>query len=152
MILTLGKCKIETAPVTDGAPAASAQWKALKTPKDGTTKLTQQAGTVTDILEEGGDIVDSRTGKPTGNLEWDEFVKKGEQNDFEDTDGIVAGEHALRVTPEEDTTCPGFLIDRCNISVTLNYDTAGGILRHHTARILKPKTGNMVKPYTAPGS
>lgn len=148
MIVSLGKCAIEETASVDGAPAAQATWKRLKTPKDGTTKLTQNAGTTTDVLEEGGDVIDTRTGKPTAQIEWDEFVKKGEQDDFADDDGIVAGEHALRIYPVEDDSCPGIQVDRSTITVTESFATADGILRHHVARVLKPKAGKMVKRYT----
>lgn len=147
MILALGKCVIETAPCVDGAPAANGNWKALKTPKDGTTKLSQNAGSTTDILEEGGGLVDTRTAAPTGTLEWDEFVKKDGQADFEDVNGQVDGEHAFRVYSEEDENCPGVLIERSSVTVTVSFSTAEGVMRHHVARILKPKTGNMVKRY-----
>lgn len=144
MILNVGKCLIETTPCTDGAIPGTPSWKALHTPKDGTTKLTQTAGQTTDYLEEGGDIVDTRTAKSTGTLEWDEYVKKGETPDFTDDNGIVAGEHAFRVTSTEDPDVPSILITRASLSVTVSYSTTDGILRHHVARILKPATGATV--------
>ena len=60
-ILSWGKPTIETTPSTDGAPGSSASWTTIDTPKDGTTQLTTTAGTETEAVEEGGDVVDSRS-------------------------------------------------------------------------------------------
>ena len=146
-LLSWGKPLIETTTSTDGAPAASASWTAIDTPKDGTTKLNPTAGTEQEAIEEGGDIVDSRTGKNKYTFEFDLFVKKGKQRPWQDTDGVISGEHAFRVTPEDDT-CEGIQIDRCTLRVEENYSTAEGILLHYVAKVLKPTTGKMVKPYT----
>lgn len=145
-LLSWGKPDIETAESTDGAPAAAATWKSIDTPKDTTTKLTPTAGTETEALEEGGDVVDSRTGKNKYQLEFDHFVKKGKKRPWEDNDGIIAGEHAFRITPE-DPDCEGIQIDRCTLRVEESYTTADGIMLHYVAKVLKPKEGKMVKPY-----
>lgn len=146
-LLSWGKPGIETTTSSDGAPAASASWTAIDTPKDGTTKLNPTAGTEQEAIEEGGDIVDSRTGKNKYTFEFDLFVKKGKQRPWQDTDGVISGEHAFRVTPEDDT-CEGIQIDRCTLRVEEYYSTAEGILLHYVAKVLKPTTGKMVKPYT----
>lgn len=144
--LSWGKPTIETADSTDGAPAESATWKKIDVPKDGTTKLTPTAGTETEALEEGGDLVDSRTGKNKYQFEFDHFVKKGKTRPWTDIDGIIAGEHAFRLTPE-DEDCEGIQIDRCTLRVEESYTTADGIMLHYVAKVLKPNTGKMVKPY-----
>ena len=76
-ILAWGKGLLETTPCVDGAPAESPKWTAIDTPKEGTLKLTPTAGQETTATEEGGDIVDSRAGKTTYQLEFELFVKKG---------------------------------------------------------------------------
>lgn len=144
-ILSWGKCLIEHTTSTDGAPGSS--WEALDTPKQDTTKLTPTAGTETNATEEGGEIVDSRTSKNTYVFEFTQFVKKGQERPFEDNDGIIAGEHAFRLTPEDDTNA-GLQIDRSTVRVEESYSTAEGILLRYVVRCLKPKTGNTVKPYT----
>lgn len=144
-ILSWGKCLIEHTTSTDGAPGST--WTALDTPKQDTTKLTPTAGTETNANEEGGDIVDSRTSKNTYLFEFTQFVKKGKERPFEDEDGIIAGEHAFRVTPE-DAECEGIQIDRSTVRVEESYSTADGILLRYVVRCLKPKTGKTVKPYT----
>lgn len=149
MILSWGKCKIETTPSTDGAPGTSAKWTELDTPKEDTTKVTPTAGTKVDAREEGGDLVDSRRGKTTYQFEFDLFVKKGKDRPFEDNDGVIAGEHAFRVTPAEDETCEGTQIDRSTVSIEERYSTAEGKMLHYVVDCLKPKTGKTLKPYTA---
>lgn len=144
--LSWGKPSIETATSTGGEPASGTTWKAIDTPKENTTKLTPTAGTEVEAIEEGGDVVDSRTGKNKYQFEFDLFVKKGKERPWDDTDGIIAGEHAFRLTPE-DETCEGILIDRCTLRVEESYTTADGIMLHYVAKVLKPKTGKMVKPY-----
>lgn len=141
-ILSWGKCLIEHTTSTDGAPGTT--WTALDTPKQDTTKLTPTAGTETNANEEGGDIVDSRTSKNTYLFEFTLFVKKGKERPFEDEDGIIAGEHAFRVTPE-DAECEGIQIDRSTVRVEESYSTADGILLRYVVRCLKPKTGKTVK-------
>lgn len=147
--LSWGKCTIEKATSTEGTPAE--QWTAIDTPKEDTTKLTPTAGTEKTATEEGGELVDSRTGKNTYQFEFDLFVKKGGTRPFDDVDGVISGEHAFRVTPE-DEECEGFLIDRSTVRCEESYSTADGKLLHYVAKVLKPATGKSVKPYTKTAS
>ena len=144
-VLSWGKCEIEHSVSTDGVPSAT--WDAFDTPKEGTTKLAPTAGAVKEAIEEGGDIIDSRTGKTKYTFEFDLFVKKGKTLPLEDEDGVITGEHAFRLTPE-DPSCDGILIERCTIAAQLNYSTADGKVVHYVAQCLKPKTGKTVKAYT----
>lgn len=151
MILSWGKCGLSTAPSTGGEPGASATWTDIDTPKKDTTKLTSTVGEEITAQEEGGEIVDARYGKTTYTLEFDIFVKKGGTRPFTDDDGIISGEHAFRVVPLEDTSCEGIQIDRSVVYCEQSYSTADGLLLHYVAKCLKPKTGMIVKPYTAAG-
>ena len=108
-VLSWGKPKIEHTTSQGGEPGAAAQWDEIPTPKKDTTKLTPTAGTESTAEEEGGDVVDSRTGKNSYQFEFDLFVKKGEQRTFDDNDGVISGEHAFRLTPE-DEGCEGILM------------------------------------------
>lgn len=150
-ILSWGKGLLETTPSVDGAPTQTPKWTAIDTPKEGTLKLTPTAGQETTATEEGGDIVDSRTGKTTYQLEFELFVKKGVERPFTDNDGVIAGEHAFRYTPEDETT-EGFLIDRSSVRVEERFETAQGKMLKYVARCLKPKTGKTVKEYTKSAS
>ena len=149
-ILSWGKCLVQHKNSVNGAPAAAEQWKDIDTPKEDTTKITPTAGNEVTATEEGGDVVDARNGKNTYQFEFDLFVKKGVARPFEDNDGIISGEHAFRVIPEDDT-CEGAQIDRCTLRVEESFSTADGKLLHYVARCLKPAAGKTVKPYTANG-
>lgn len=145
-VLSWGKCTLEHAESKDGAPVGD-NWEEIDTPKEDTTKITPTAGTEKTATEEGGEMVDSRTGKNTYTLEFDLFVKKGKERPFDDNDGIITGEHAFRIIPE-DEDCEGSQIDRCTLRCEESYTTADGKLLHYVARCLKPKAGKTVKPYT----
>lgn len=144
-VLSWGKCTLQTATSTNGAPSTT--WTDIDTPKEDTTKLTATAGTEKTATEEGGDIVDVLYGKNTYQLEFDLFVKKGGTRPFTGNDGIISGEHAFRVVPADDA-CEGIQIDRSVVRVEESYSTADGILLHYVAKCLKPAEGNTVKPYT----
>lgn len=147
-VLSWGKPKIETTPCTDGEPSTSATWKELPTPKEDTTKLTPTKGQEKTATEEGGELVDVRFGKTTYELVYEIFVKKGETRPFDDADGIITGEHAIRITPE-DEGCEGILLERTVVICEESYSTADGKMLKYTHKALKPKEGNILKPYTA---
>jgi len=62
----------------------------------------------------------------------------------EDTDGVITGEYAVKLQPE-DKTVEGIIIDRSVLSLEDTYDTDNGTKWKYTADVLKPKTGNQVK-------
>lgn len=144
-----GKPAIEWASSTKGAPGEN--WTAIDTPKEDTTKLTPTAGTEKTATEEGGELVDSRTGKNTFQFEFDLFVKKGASRPFDDVDGVVSGEFAFRLTPEDEEN-EGFQIDRSTVRCEESYAAADGKLLHYVIKVLKPASGRSVKPYTKTAS
>ncbi len=147
-ILSWGKCSITHTTSTGGEPASGGTWTAIDTPKEDSTVLNPTAGAEKVATAEGGEVVDVLFGKNTYQLEFDIFVKKGGTRPFSDNDGVVSGEHAFRVTPE-DATCEGIQIDRSVVRVEESYKAADGIILRHVVKCLKPKTGNTIKPYTA---
>lgn len=147
-ILSWGKCTITYAVSEDGAAASDATWTEIDTPKKDTTELTTTAGDETLAQEEGGEVVDARYGKASYELAFDLFVKKDVDRPWDDTDGVIDNEYALRVVPE-DTSCEGIQIDRCILRVEESYTTADGKTLHYVAKCLKPASGKTVKPYTA---
>lgn len=147
-ILSWGKGKLSTTLSIGGEVPLSAPWKLIDTPKEDTLKLSDTQGQVTEATEEGGDVVDSRVGKSKYTLEFDLFVKKGVARPFEDNDGIIAGEHAFRYIPEDEST-EGFLIERATVSCSVSYNTKEGKMLHYKVTALKPKVGKIVKEYTA---
>lgn len=69
---------------------------------------------------------------------------KGRRKPVEDTDGVITGEYAVKLQPE-DKTVEGIIIDRSVLSLEDTYDTDNGTKWKYTADVLKPKTGNQVK-------
>lgn len=142
--LNWGKMKLETKPSEGGAPKEHVEWKKIDTPKNGTTKIDTTEGNVTEALEEGGGVVDSRTEQSKYKLEFDLFVKKDVEPPFTDVDGVIQGEHAFRLIPE-DPTAKGYLIDRAQVAVTESFTSAEGGLMHYVIKVLKPKEGEFLK-------
>lgn len=147
-ILSWGKptIKVKNADMAD----TPTNWRTIDTPKDGTTKLNVSAGQEITALEEGGEVVDSRTGKNTYTFEFDIFVKKGVEPPFVDIDGLINGEYSFLLIPEDPATA-GFRIDRASVRVEESYTTADGTIMHYVAKVLKPNAGKMVKRYVANG-
>lgn len=146
--LSWGKCKLEKTTSENGAIPTTATWTELDTPKEDTTQLTTTAGNEKTATEEGGQVVDTLFTANTYQFEFDLFVKKGGTRPFTAVDGVISGEFALRVTPQ-DTTCEGILIERCIIREEESFTTAEGKILHYVAKCLKPATGNTIKTYTA---
>ena len=147
-VLSWGKPRIQKCASVAGIPDGN--WVDLDTPKQDTTKLTTTAGQEVTANEEGGDVVDVRAGKNTYSLEIDQFVKKGVARDFDDEDGLVAGEFAIRLIPEDEAT-EGLLIERATIRVEENYSATEGKIRHVVVKAIKPAAGKTLKPYTHNG-
>ena len=147
-VLSWGKPRIQKCKSEAGVPDGN--WVDLDTPKQDTTKLTTTAGQEVTANEEGGDVVDVRSGKNTYSLEFDQFVKKGKARDFEDEDGLVPGEFAIRLIPEDEAT-EGLLIERATIRVEENYSATDGKIRHVVVKAIKPAAGKTLKPYTHNG-
>ena len=141
-VLSWGKPTKKYATSTNGTPGTT--WTEIDTPKEDTTELTVEAGDETTATEEGGKIVDVRYDASSYELTFELFVKKGGTAPWEDEDGIVSGEYALRILPP-DTDCFGVQIDRCTIRCELSYTAADGMLRKYTCKGLKPATGNILK-------
>lgn len=141
-VISWGKPRIRHAVSENGAP--SGEYEDLDIPKQDTTELTTTAGDETTANEEGGGLVDVRFGASTYELTFEMFVKKGAADPFEDADGIISGEHAFQIVPE-DASCVGIQIDRCALRREITYKAADGITYKYTAKCLKPKTGNTVK-------
>ena len=144
--LSWGKPTIKHKESENGAPKAAGDWETLDTPKQDTTELTTTAGDEVTANEEGGAIVDVRCSASPCELAFDVFEQKGRGTaPYTAIDGVMAGEHALQIIPE-DSACKGIQIDRCALRREIAYTAADGILYHYVARCLKPASGNTVKP------
>lgn len=146
-ILSWGKPKVEVTPSIGGEPGTGAVWDAFPEIKENTAKLTPTKGTKTEATQEGGETVDVRYAKNKFAFECEVFVKKGDTRPISDDDGLVVGDYALRLTPEDDET-EGFRIDCATVSVEESWSSADGKMLKYTFDVKKPKTGKMVKPYT----
>lgn len=154
-VLSWGKCAIRHCESFNGIPTIPLvtesdleSWTLIDTPKEDTTKLTTTQGNEVKATEEGGATIDVRYNKSEFELEFDIFVKKGSEPPFQDDDGVIVGEEALVVIPE-DTGCEGILIERAHGRCDMSYSTADGILLHYVFKALKPNTGKMVKLFNA---
>lgn len=145
-VLSWGKCTIKHSPSTAGEPTngEGATWTVIDTPKEGTTKITGQKGDKKEAKEEGGATVDVRYGASTAQLVFTHFLKKDGTPFVSDHDGIIPGEHAFQIIPE-DADCIGVQIDASTGSVEKDFSSDEGILFTYTFDVLKPKTGDMVK-------
>lgn len=143
-ILSWGKPTIQFKDAN--AADTPSNWRTIDTPKADTTKLNIEAGQEITAIEEGGEVVDSRTAKNTYSFEFDLFCKKGVERPFVDVDGLIQGEFSIRLIPE-DPSAPGFQIDRASLRVEQSYTTADGIILHYVAKALKPANGKQVKEY-----
>lgn len=139
-----GKPTIEVAHSVNGVPVG--EWTTLDTPKEGTTVLNTTAGDKREAKEEGGKVVDVKYTASNYSLEFQLFVKKGGTRPFVDSDGLIDGEWALRLTPE-DPNCEGFQIDKSTVNVEETYSAEDGKLLKYTFSALKPAEGNILKPY-----
>lgn len=146
MVINWDLSKLEVADVAaDGTVGEYADWPI---PVEDSTQLTTELGEEKTATEEGGGVIDRYRKKGTATLELELFVKKGESRPVEDEDGVVAGFKAVRITPK-DPECEGRVIEKSTLTMTETWNGADGSRLKYTFNALKPKTGNMVKPYTA---
>lgn len=139
--IEFGKCGV------DGS--APAKWTKLAyDPVENSTKLTPTKGEKKEAKVEGGENEAVKYAKNTYVFEFEVRAAKGRTKPIEDADGVVEGEYAVRLTPE-DSTVEGILIDKATVSVEETFDTAEGKKWKYTFDVLKPASGNQVKPYTA---
>ena len=138
--IEFGKCGAnEAAPTT---------WTELAyDPVESSTKLTPTKGEKKEAKVEGGENEAVKYARNTYAFEFEIRAAKGRQKPIEDSDGVVEGEYAFRLTPE-DATCEGILIERSVVSLEESYDTAEGKKWKYTVDVLKPNEGDQVKPYT----
>lgn len=123
---------------------APSSWIDIPTPVENSTKLTPTKGNKQEAKIEGGENEGVRYGKNTYVMEFEIRAVKGRAKPVEDNDGVIEGEYALKLQPE-DPTSEGIIIDRGTLSMEPTYDTENGTKWKYTLDALKPKTGNTVK-------
>jgi len=147
-VLSWGKPKVEVG-LLGPADAAPTTWIVMPAIAQNTAKLNTEQGNKTEALEEGGGVIDSRTDKSKYTFELELFVKRGDTKPINDDDGIVSGNYAVRLTPEDKET-NGFIFDKTNVSVMETWSSADGGRWKYTFAGLVPATGKILKPYKAP--
>lgn len=125
-----------------GSPGG--QWQEVPTPVENSTQLTTTKGDKTEAKLEGGANEDVRYGKNTYALAYQIRIAKGKTMPFENNDGIVSGEYAVAVQPE-DPLVPGVMIDKSVVSAEDGFSTEEGGYVIYTHDALQPDTGNQVK-------
>lgn len=114
--LSWGKPTIEFGKCGANGAAPTTWTKLLCDPVENSTKLTPTKGEKKEAKVEGGENEAVKYAKNTYAFEFEIRAAKGRQKPIPDSDGVVEGEYAFRVTPE-DATCEGILIDRSVVSV-----------------------------------
>lgn len=115
-----------------------ANWLKLDTPKEDTTTLTPTKGDVLEATEEGGGTVEKKTKKSTYELAYQLFIKKGKAQPFKTIDGVIEGNWAVAVQPE-DPELPGVYIGKSTIGAEEAFTSADGGLITYTHSALIPE-------------
>lgn len=142
-VLSWGKPTIKIGKLQANGEAPQS-WIDIPTPVENSTKLTPTKGKKVEAKVEGGDNEDVRYGKNTYAFEFEIRAAKGRKKPVEDDDGVIDGEYAVKLRPE-DPTIEGIIIDRGTLSMEPTYDTENGTKWKYTLDAVKPKTGNTVK-------
>ena len=145
--LSWGKPTIEFGKCGANGAAPTTWTKLAYDPVENSTKLTPTNGEKKEAKVEGGENEAVKYARNIYAFEFEIRAAKGREKPIADSDGVVEGEYAFRLTPE-DVTCEGIQIDRSVVSVEESFDTAEGKKWKYTVDVLKPNEGNQVKPYT----
>lgn len=126
---------------TNGDPTT---WDEVPTPAEDSTSLTTTKGDKTEAKLEGGANEDVKYGRNTYALAYQIRVAKGKTMPFTAIDGVVEGEYAVAVQPE-DPTVPGIMIKKSVVSAEDTYSTAEGGAIVYTHDALQPNEGSQVE-------
>jgi len=140
--LSWGKPKVNVGMRGDGT--APELWMAEHSIVENSAKLTPSKGTRKEAKIEGGELEDVKYNKNTYVFEYEVRVMRGRTPRIEDNDGLVVGEYALQLIPEN-ASVSGFIIDRAAVSVEDTWDAENGAKKKYTFDVLVPEQGNQVK-------
>lgn len=143
MELSWGKPVIKIGKLGDGGKVPTS-WIDIPTPVENSTKLTPTKGAKKEAKIEGGENEAVKYAANTYTFEFELRAGKGRAKPVEDIDGIISGEYAVKLQPE-DPTVEGIVIDRSVMSMEETFDTENGKKWKYTFDVLKPSTGNQVK-------
>ncbi len=142
--LSWGKPKIEIGLIpANGAMADITTWITIPTPVENSTVLNTTKGDKKEAKLEGGGYEDIKYNKNTYSLEFELYAKKGRSKPVVDDDGVVAGNYALRLQPE-DKTVEGIVIPVGALSVEDTWSAEDGGKWKYTLDALEPASGNQI--------
>jgi hypothetical protein len=143
-ILNWGNEKLEVGRL--GALGFPISWITFPEIAQGTSQLTTEEGNVTEALDEGGNIIDTRTEASKYTFECTVFVKKGDKKPIEDFNGVITDNYALRLIPE-DPSGYCWIMDKCSVSCVETWSSADGSRWTYKFKGLKPPAGRILKPF-----
>ena len=133
--ISWGKPKLWLAKLANGVPTT---WKAVPTPADGTTQLNTTKGEKKEAKIEGGEVEAVKYNRNNFSLEFIIRALGGREKLAEDDDGVIAGEYALKLQPE-DPSVTGLYIPRGVLSFEPSYTAADGVQWKYTLDALVPE-------------
>lgn len=147
-VLSWGKPTVEIGLLAPNGDAPT-EWIKLPEIVQDSSQLTTEEGTKLEAIAEGGDVIDVLQQKNRYSFVCQLFVKKGDTKPVEDNDGVILGNYAIRLTPEDATT-EGFIMDKTSVNCIETWSSSEGKRWQYKFFGLLPKTGNTLKPYFAP--
>ena len=139
-VISWGKPRIFIKDLDATTPA----WEEVPTPVEDSTELTTTQGDRIEAKIEGGENEDVRVKASTYTLNFNIRKAKNRTAPIASSDGVVSHNYALMLQPE-DAACPGFSIDKANVSVLDTYNSADGAMWQIQFDALKPTSGAQVK-------
>ena len=122
-------------------------WTEVDIPVENSTKITPAKGEKKEFKEEGGGVIDVFYKANNYVIEFELYAKNGKSKPVVDVDGVIDGEYAIRITPEN-TAMPGKMADRVKLSCEDTLASVGdGERWKYTADVLTPASGNKIKPH-----
>ncbi len=140
-VLSWGKPQVEYALLNaDGTPG---EFRAFPEIVQGTATLEAAEGDLLEAKQEGGERVDARRSASSYTFKLSVFAKKNSTKPIEDTNGIVTGNYALRLTPE-DPAAIGFAMARASVSAGESWTAEQGTYWNYTFEGLAPVGGGKI--------
>lgn len=114
----------------------NAPWIEVPTPVQESTQLTTTKGDKQEAKIEGGENEDVRYNANSYALAFNVRAAKGRKHPVKDNDGIVPGNYALALIPE-DPSVPGFVFQKSVLSVEDAYTATDGATWNYTVDAIK---------------
>ena len=118
-------------------------WKEVPTPVQDSTSLETTKGEKMEAKLEGGTNEDVLYKASTYALSYQIRKAKGKTQPFVSNDGIVDGEWACAVQPQ-DPLVPGMMIHRSVVSADDRFSSQEGFYSVYTHDALQPESGNQI--------